>query len=369
MAYETGTAADINELINVRLKNFMVAEGWTLNSDAWPAFLALSDDGCFINFRWDQAISTNQQMQDNGIQNVIDAFGVARTDHKLWAHLSSGFNGANGWDDQPDSTVTAGTGGDVAVQVTDLLGPYPSYHIFSGAPGDPKYIYMAIETRAGYYSHLCFGNVEKTGLSYPSPNAAFLTGSRYAWWPDASRNDTFWDSNLHRHPFQANNFARPQYHVHAGGADPGTLVRPTPSNNRANMRMILPLGSSALRNPDPVDWDTTNGEANGVLHNANLFRGRLGVSGVTPLHPVPIMTPTIAQDGIYYYLGEAKNLRICSMFDLIAGQRIAFGEDEWLVFPARRAQNKGRLDAGDINPSPELTATTFQYGLAYKLVA
>ena len=59
MAYETGTATDIDDLINVKLKAFMIAEGWTLNDDNWPTFLALSKNNCFINLRHDSSSTTS----------------------------------------------------------------------------------------------------------------------------------------------------------------------------------------------------------------------------------------------------------------------------------------------------------------------
>jgi hypothetical protein len=35
MAYSTGTASDIDDLINVKLKAFAIANGWTVNEDNW----------------------------------------------------------------------------------------------------------------------------------------------------------------------------------------------------------------------------------------------------------------------------------------------------------------------------------------------
>ena len=375
MAYETGTAANITELIDQRLKNFMVAQGWTLNSDNFPDLLALSKDGCFVNFRFDGAVSTNITIQNNGVQNLTDAFGVAREDRKLWAHLANGYNASPAtWEAQPGSPVDSTGINEPFVQVNDLLGPFPSYHIFSGdeSAGDPAYIYMAIETRAGFYSHLIFGNVDKTGLSY-TPSAAFLTGTRYPWWPNStavgSRDDLQWADNNVRLPFQTTSFARPQYHIAPGGADPGTDVRPLPANNRGNVPMVQPFATSALRNQPLIDWDSVNGDQNGFLHNATLFRGRVGVSAVTPLLPVPIIMASIPDADVSQFVGQAANLRICSMFDLSPGQQISFGDENWLVFPARQQQNKGTLDAEDVPASPGLINTSFQYGLAYKLVA
>jgi hypothetical protein len=88
MAYSTGTASDIDDLINVKLKAFAIANGWTVNEDNWPTFISLSKGTCFVNFQRYLASGT-------------DPFGYPYTDHRLYARISSGY-GPGGFTGQPN---------------------------------------------------------------------------------------------------------------------------------------------------------------------------------------------------------------------------------------------------------------------------
>ena len=370
MAFETGTAATLEELIDTHLKSFMVAQGWTLNNDNYPDHLALSKGGCYANLRADSRSTTRSNLLNDGIQNFNDAFGVARTDRKIWAHLSSGYSATGGWAGQPDSPIDSTSIGEPFVQVNDLNGPFPSYSLFSGdeTAGDEAYVYMVVETRAGHYSHLFFGNVDQGGLGY-SPNAAFLTGSRVLWWPfttDASnRGDLQWDSRDHRYPFS--HFFE-QTHIHGGGALPGEQVRPTTSNNRGPMPVVSVQQGAPLTNRDTQAWPNSDFFNNGMLLDSVPYRGQVAQSGVTPLSAIPIMASSIADANVYHFLGHVPNLRFCSLFGLTPGQQLTFGEDIWRVFPIRRQAPRGRM-AGLEAASPALTNTTFQWGVAIKQVS
>lgn len=370
MAFETGTATNIAQLINVRLKDFMVAQGWTLNADNWPDHLALSKDGCFVNLRYD--IETDDQTGAvtgrGGNLDFDDDFGVARQDRVLWAHLSSGYT-AGGWGGQPDSAVVGTDDNTPFARVNDLLGPFPSYTFFSGdeSAGEPAYIYAVIETRVEHYSHLLFGNIEQIGLGY-SPNAAFLVGSFYHWWADRFRNDVSWASVNHRMPFSGQGSAWDRYfQVYPGGAMPGALVRPRPAGDRDAVPLVIQLGAAGLPDPDPDFGAGFLGTRYGLLNAQNIFRGPLNVGGVTPLHSIPILVESDADADVIHYLGQASNIRMCSMFDLTPGQVIEFGDDDWIVFPARKQAPRGNMSSLAI-PSPGITNTSFQYGLAFKRV-
>lgn len=376
MAFETGTAANLTELIDERLKNFAIAQGWTVNADNWPDHLAISRDGCFANFRFDSSVDSTIGINFSGTNNFVDAFAVARTDVHLWAHLSTGFAAdPAGWAGQPGSPVDSVGIFEPFVACNDLLGPFPSYALFSGdeTAGDPAYIYLVVETRSGFYTHVLFGNVNQSGLGY-SPNGAFLTGTRYEWWPRAtdalSRNDRNWNAPTHRFPFSSSgsDFEN-QLHTSPGGALPGEGVRPTGAANVISVGMIATNFQVPLFDEDAEAWPSgTEFVSTAYLNQSNIFRGPVPVSGVVPLHPIPVLTNSAVNPAIKHWLGECANMRMCSMFGLSAGQEITFGEDVWIVYPVRRQAPRGDMSAL-IEPSPALTNTSFQYGLAIKRVA
>jgi hypothetical protein len=136
MAYSTGTASDIDDLINVKLKAFAIANGWTVNEDNWPTFISLSKGTCFVNFQRYLASGT-------------DPFGYPYTDHRLYARISSGY-GPGGFTGQPNVAAYDAI-------ANDLTGPFTSYHFFSGPTVGPQYIHAVIETRAGFYVHIQAG--------------------------------------------------------------------------------------------------------------------------------------------------------------------------------------------------------------------
>jgi hypothetical protein len=160
MAYSTGTASDIDDLINVKLKAFAIANGWTVNEDNWPTFISLSKGTCFVNFQRYLASGT-------------DPFGYPYTDHRLYARISSGY-GPGGFTGQPNVAAYDAI-------ANDLTGPFTSYHFFSGPTVGPQYIHAVIETRAGFYVHIFFGEADTLTLGI-TPRPAYLAVSYYHWW-------------------------------------------------------------------------------------------------------------------------------------------------------------------------------------------
>ena len=370
MAYETGTATDIEDLIDVRLKNFAVAQGWTLNEDNWPAHIALSKGGCFLNMRWDQVTSASVTITNNGIQDLTDAFGVPRLDHKLWAHLATGYTPAGGWNGQVGSPVNGNTASEPFIQVSDLAGPFPSYHLFSDDGTGASYIYLVVETRSGYYSHFYFGEAETTGLNY-SPRAAFATGSRYAWWPnstnESNRDDFRATDGAHWWPFgsTAATFYS-QYHVSGGAALPSEDVRPLTNTSRPAMGMLRFDSDSPLKDYDPTYFSSIDTSSTGHYATSMPYRGPLAVSGVQPLLPLPVMVASMADDDVYHYLGEVPDLRFINMTGITDGQILTIGNEEWIAFPLRRFQPWASTLGAVVAPSPDLTNSSFRAGVAIK---
>lgn len=374
MAFETGSAANMADLINVRLKSFLVASGWTLNADTWPTHLALSYGACFANFRFDSSTSTSINSVFQGTMNATDPFGFARTDMRLWSHLSSGYSGSPGWNTQPNSPVNGTSAGEPFVLTNDLVGPFPSYYIFGNNSGDALgYCYVVVETRAGHFVHLCFGEVDQGGLGY-SPNAAFMVGTFYFWWPNstnfASRNDVRWTSSNHALPFSLTSSSRNrQYHIYGGGALPGEQVRPTTSGNEPGVFLFSQDSQSALPNPPTSEWGTVSDTSNsGQWATNSIFRGQISVSNVTPLISIPILVENVSNNNVIHYLGDAVDIRMCSMMGLSPGQQLTFGNDTWFAFPVRRQSPRGILLEAETPAPPEVVGTSFQWGMAYKQV-
>jgi hypothetical protein len=252
-----------------------------------------------------------------------------------------------------------------------LTGPFVSYSIFSGdeVAGDPAYIYLVAESTADHFVHLMFGNVDQGTLTY-SPGSAFLTGMAYEWFPNSatvgSRRDIEWFDSIHRYPFTEQQ--KQQYHCYGGGALPGEEVRPTTNNSEGMLGLYDFVNQAPLPGASAAEFADGIAAGNGGKWGTGVFaRGPIGLNGISPLFPVPIITRNLTDNNVVHYLGQAPGLRFVSMFGRIAGEEITIGSDTFVVYPARHADEQG----SEIDPpagSPTLNNSSWRVGFAFKKV-
>lgn len=366
MSFATGTAADMDALINTHLKTFMTGDGWTLNDDSWPDHLHLSKGQCFASFR--------QQLQ-----TFNDGNGVSRTDGELRMHLGSAYNSSPGSGDaryigQTDS-VCSGLTNTQLPRANDLNNSSMQYWIFSGGVSDPDYVYMVVETRGGHYSHIWVGNLDKLGGTY-SPGGAFLAGTFYNWWPsladnvvsDAAAN---FSATQHHLPMFSTSSSSNQYPItiYTGVANTGGNVVDTMlhrSGQGTNSRYVYALS-------DRSQATTLDGLIRGG-HWASQFlaAGPSGVNGYAPFLPIPIIgnVDGANQNIQGQFLGQLPNIRMVNIKNLDPETDISITPDTWVVFPVRSKNNNFRFsDAPEEFPvSPNIKNISGNMGYAYKKV-
>lgn len=337
MAYETGTASDVDDLIDTKLKAFAVTSGWNVNDDSWPDHLHLSKGGCFISLRRYQPSSFN------------DVHGVSRTDHRLWGHLGSAYDGTGGTADaryigQPDSLVDSTGTGEPFVDVNDLTGPFTSYHLFSGTDGEDRdYIYLVAESMAGFFSHFYFGVVDDLGFAFDPP-IAFLAAIFYEWWPDhlTVPDSKTWSDTAHTALFDVQR--TDGHHFYTEGIEPDRIMTST---------QYLPLQQR-----------TSGIGKTYMLDNVHRL-GPVPLNGVTPLYPFHVGIRNFADSSIYHYGGVLPNIRMCNIEGRSPKEELTLGGDTWILFPWRRQQD---VDSIPNPPTPVIDNSSWQDGVAIKKV-
>jgi hypothetical protein len=93
----------------------------------------------------------------------------------------------------------------------DLTGPFTSYHFFSGPTVGPQYIHAVIETRAGFYVHIFFGEAD----------TLYLAVSYYHWWAYSANPSARYEgkAGTNAHAFLFASYNTNNFQLYIGGAD------------------------------------------------------------------------------------------------------------------------------------------------------
>jgi hypothetical protein len=314
MAYQTGTASSMEDLMNL-LNTFAVAQGWTSNvmstTDDW---MALNNGSVFVQFRWDNT-NAIAMFHSTGFINTSTAPGNHTND-----------DGCGTVDATAPYNATISSGRRISGMGN---GPYTAYHFFTN--GTTQYIHVVLEYSPGLYRHFSFGTIDKIGT---------WTGGQYAV-----------GMSLGANPGLVNNA---QHAILWSGTDGGTTtadanecgsirVESFPNQTGSMRWMLFTTQTSALGN-DRGGNARISGlggcfGSNPWLSGFGFFRASL-LNGFVPLIPIPVwwrnITPTPNQ---YMLLGFAPDVYHIQMANLTPGQEFTIGGDTFKVFPAIRKQN------------------------------
>lgn len=133
MAYQTGTAATVDQLLQA-IQAFAVNNGYTSHGD------------------WTVGNSHFYGLQKGSEYFLLEQPNSSDT---IRMDVASSISTGNGWGSQG---VASGGGGN-ACYVYPINSPYTSYHLFSTAGN----IFAAVECAPGQYNHLMLGVVTKVG--------------------------------------------------------------------------------------------------------------------------------------------------------------------------------------------------------------
>lgn len=297
MAYETGTATDVTDLLD-KLRLFLTGAGWTINS--W----SVQGSGYWLSI----------QKGSDLFANLVSDPASGTSTHPgpyIYARGATGYNGASAWTAQP--------GGQSASTVCNKMpGPFVAYHFFEG----DDYIHVVVEVDSGRYRHLHIGIAEKfcafTGGLYVQGTSLYYNST--------SPSNISSDDNVY--PWST-----------ASRVDNGT-----------NM-IYADAGEGAVWNSHSLSaanryGDTCRKEASSDVEfdRAGMLRPIFAASPNSANGLAPLIAPRITirkTTGLYCILGQPKAVRIINMTNIVPGATVTIGPDEWLAFPftLRRATN------------------------------
>lgn len=335
MAYETGSATDLGDLLS-RLDTFMVANGWTQDdfddgaSVAAQGFAQWSKNSIHVGLKW-VANAPNNLSVHQALGNGGAVFPGAHTDDS-----GNGYNATFGSDAQLDDERCVNDIGD---------GPFVSYHFFE-QDSNPAYVHVVVQISSGNFRHFGWGEMEKFND---------WTGGEYCYghFADESTNSSAVDSGADPlfdaiDALAVGSAARRGATIHAEGLP----------HQGASERWLHHAGGVT---GDDVDFNDTAGNTKrlafggfrgGPLLPLMQFRGDIS-TGHIPLTPLAIFTRDFVNEFVYF-LGNIPDIRMIDMFNFAAEQEVTIGSDVWIVFPqVRRTEDN-------------VVGRTYYSGLAYR---
>jgi hypothetical protein len=318
MAYETGVSTGVTAMLGT-IRAFADELGWTIDRDDTNE-LALhhSMAGYFT-------LIANPQQQD--INTTVDP------NPSIEIFGQTGFDSGVSYSNQPGTSAGFSSG-----RTNGLRGPFTAYHLF----GTQQYIHCVIEIVPGEFAHLHFGRLERQG-NYVG--GEYFTGTFwYYLMIDTSPEHASADDRDHAVPFDCATGRSGQ-----SGAVRMDVAGYT--NEWARFDVRSPNDSSSA-------WGAmrANGNRTPFRHYSDSTPNT--VNAITPLHNLLVVANIRNQLG--FFAGAPLDLRMVNMKNLVPGEAITIGTDEWVVFPVKK---KGAALNG---PQGEVNSWTFGY--AYRKV-
>lgn len=363
-----GPSDGFNVVMSV-LHDFAVSTcGWTSNYNTFP-YLSISKGDCFANFFFDESQTVDDT--ENTGSNVAP-------DYRIRGCLASSFSSispaANQFLQQPGSLPhfydVTNPEDQSLMNSNDWTGPYSQYWLFSGADGDPDYIYMIVQKANGRFCYVGFGNVDKKGSTF-TPGGGFMDGIYWNWWfrNGASPTPQFnvgsgagSDSQSGNHSWIGQSNGNHQVYL-------GSLKSTTPpmgasdgqTGGRGNHYSIAPLMAQSSQY-DPVNGLLSVMSVNTALWLHPIFYlGPNPINGSSPLFEIPLFQQADAGVQRLFFFGSLPGRRYISMINRLEAEELAFGSDNWLVFPFKRAL------PWVPEPFSTKTITSGPYGHAFKI--
>lgn len=294
MAYETGSATGVNDLVN-KLATFIEANGWTRDS--------LGDEGTgrryhahngsvYVNIRSfnSEAVTTNIQ---NGSNSTLS--------HSVAFNVGSGYSGASAWYNQA-GTPQNSSGVKSTSGIHLVTGAIPAYHFFAHNSGDS--IFVVVEYASGVYQRFGFGTLDKYG-TYTGGEYMVGTNRGHGTTTSQLADIGFFRGATSVIPAFVNVDVDAEsgwhYNVAASyGATRRPIVEYTIHKTISRTGRVMPNTHNGLLVKDPV---------------------------------IACVERSTTSDGIFSPIGELPGVFYTSLANLVPGQQVTFGSEDYRVFP------------------------------------
>lgn len=341
MAYETGTATDLADLLS-KLSTFIQLHGWTEDelddgvAVAGEGRAAFSKNSVFVSFKYDSAAPNHLSIHQ---ALAYDGFGT-----DPGGHTDDSGNGYN------STSPYLNTNLDNERCVNDIdNGPFVSYHFFEQNSG-PAYVHVVVETEVDVYRHFGFGELNKFNSTWTG--GEYCYGHLHALGTGSTGLLTVNTVLLDGLFVVANTFALRAATMRAVG-----LPGQGGSEKWLQIAGHTSMGSSA-------NWNDSAGETKRLCSGgfrSGIFATHLGnfiadpTTGFLPMYSLGLLYLDDVNSHVYY-LGSMPDVRGITMQNLVGGQEITIGSDTWVVFPTGR------------RGTPNVNFRTYFQGVAYKKV-
>ncbi len=342
MSYINESVSSLADLIT-KLDAFLTGTpGWTQDvldtgNGKWAVHKTGAGFECRIAAKWDTATPSNV-----GLYQYLGAYNVGA---EPYAQADDSGNGA-----QSGTNATLAGARYVAITNTPV-----QYWCFE----DDNYFHVVVETSAGNFKHFGCGQLAKFGdwtggeyvygqhiaatgttlVGVAVNNTAILDGLASDGGTPAVNNMEEFVATLHVESLP-NQVASGKYAVFMGNQGSGNLGNDRQAAPKARGHFFGGFRAGPYARP------------------LSRFMAATDLSGHMPLYPIVGFYWDRSTGDVYGPMGYMKDVRGCSLRNLVGGDELTIGGDTWIVFPTR-ARWTG---------SGAHTSTSDYQGIAYKKV-
>ncbi|KOE63936.1 hypothetical protein [Aggregatibacter actinomycetemcomitans] len=320
MAYQTGTAKTLNQLVT-KLAEFAQQQGWVIDKTADNQLYLHNTDGY-----WSCYLSSD----DNG----------------FYICINTGFDNSKPAQEQPGTSRTN------AYRVIDTdttqlqNGNYVSYDFF----GTKQYLHVVVQIEAEKFRHLGIGTLDKEGE---------YTGGQYAFGTFITDNDGHYQSSDHVYGFSPGREGK-QAVVRADGVSGDTkspwYFAPVNISDYGNLaksdygKYLLSLGRASMYN----EQNTYHPDKLMVNFSQSKF-GQV-------LIPCPHSLIAHGVDGVFRHLGVLPDRYECTMTGVQPRQILEIAGERWMIIPSAQydVRNAREIERGKNNSGIQ--------GVAYRII-
>lgn len=304
MAYETGTASGVNDLLD-KLRVFALANGWAVDfngarTDALGNAVLLNKAGLHVAFLSDTVTAGTTGNPPNYVQTYT---------------YPGPYVGATSNVAQAGKTATLPT--------NRLVGPFTAYHFVGGA----AYLHVIVEVVPGRFAHFGAGALDKAG-----GGQAVAYNYGLSWQFDSIFTNNIF--NNHAIPFDSHN-----------GVSIGAALRADSDGIAPRNFLMQNSGSSRA--------------VGGFLYQAfglaqHMTRvGPSALTGRATLAPAIVMVERTP--GVFSMAGSAPDFRFVRIDNIAPGDVLTIGAAQWKCFPIIRKNGPAGVENSGV------------YGYAYRI--
>lgn len=284
--------------------------------------------------------------------------GNGQFDFFLNAALSRQLQGASPyyWAGTAGSIVTSEQDPD-RIRWNDLFGGFLHVWFFSGAEGDPYYLYIVARSQdegpAGptRYTHFGVGELDSMGQTFVKP-CAFACGGVHHWWDDSSRchNPAATEHSL-------GYLAESNAHVYI---PPEGVLPPGFPAGGTSFRADLAMAQAMTRvNKDQDHWDSKTGKILDFYYPL----GNQLITGGNSLYSIPWLFEGNPSAHNLIWLGCLPGIRVGNIAQHESEAELTIDGDTWMIFPWKKKGLKSNLSSG---VQPIQTCNTAEYAWVFK---